>query len=212
MKKDNEKLNKIKELYNKYKEAKKDPRKKAGMKLLGYFIFFFIIALIANIASNIEQTNTYNKTTTTTTTTKVIDSYVEKQKDLLIDKYKINYEIKFNNEVYSINGNIENNILNGYLENNNTIKKITIKNNMIYEIKDNEEIIFEVDFNINNLNLDDIINTIKQTSAFIKEKDNIKTYLYELDSKKIYINCNNEYIENIKIEEISNIYNLNFEK
>ena len=212
MKKDNEKLNKIKELYNKYKEAKKDPRKKAGMKLLGYFIFFFIIALIANIASNIEQANTYNKTTTTTTTTKVIDSYVEKQKDLLIDKYKINYEIKFNNEVYSINGNIENNILNGYLENNNTIKKITIKNNMMYEIKDNEEIIFEVDFNINNLNLDDIINTIKQTSAFIKEKDNIKTYLYELDSKKIYINCNNEYIENIKIEEISNIYNLNFEK
>ena len=63
-----------------------------------------------------------------------------------------------------------------------------------------------------NLNLKDIINTVKQSSAFIKEKDNIKTYLYELDTKKIYIESIEEQIVSIKIEEENNIYTMNFDK
>lgn len=42
----NEKGNKkeqIKELYSKFKIAWADPRKKAGIKLLGYLIFFIIL-------------------------------------------------------------------------------------------------------------------------------------------------------------------------
>ena len=211
MKKDNEKINKIKELYNKYKEAKRDPKKRAGMKLLGYFIFFFIILLIAAISNNIKQTNiTTNTKTTTTTTTKAVDKYVEKQNKLLIDKYNINYVIKYNEKEYKINGNIENNIINGYLEDNN-IKKIIIKNNEIYEISNNLENIINVDFNKEYINLENILNEVKKTSAFIQEKDGIKTYLYEFDTKKIYIKCNEENIINIKVEENSNIYTMNFD-
>ena len=207
MKKQNEKVNKLKELYNKYKEARRDPRKKAGMKLLGYLIFFLIIILIANISNELDKT-TNNNIITTTTTTKVVDSYVEKQNDLLANKYNINYEIKYNDTIYKINGILENNIINGYLEKDNEIKKITIKNNKIYE----NDIVLEIGFNIENLNLNNIINTIKQTSSFIKEKDDIKTYLYELDEKNIYIECNNEHIINIKIEEDKNVYIMNFDK
>ena len=205
MKKNNEKINKIKELYNKYKEAKKDPRKKAGMKLLGYLIFFLIIALIANISNEFDSKNTPIKTTTTT---KIVDSYVEKQNDLLTNKYDINYEIKCNDIIYKINGSLENNIINGYLEKDNEIKNIVIKNNLIYE----NDVVLENEFNVDNLNLNNIINTIKQTSAFIKEKENIKTYLYELDSKKIYIDSNEDQIISIKVEESKNVYMMNFDK
>ena len=99
-------------------------------------------------------------------------------------------------------------MITGYLEKDGTIKKITIKNNVMYE---NDEVI-ENEFNIDNLNLNNIINTIKQTSAFIKEKNNIKTYLYEFDSKNIYIECNEEYINSIKVEENNNVYTMNFDK
>ena len=210
MKKNNDKLDKIKNLYLKYKEAKKDPRKRAGMKLLGYFIFFLIIVLIANIGNEFNTTNT--NMNTTTTTTKVVDSYVEKQNDLITSKYNIDYEITFNDKIYKIKGNLENNIINGYLEIDNEIKKITIKNNTMYELKHDEEIILENLFEVNKLNLSTIINTIKKTSAFIKENDEVKTYLYELDNKKIYVECNNEHIINIKIDESNNTYNMNFDK
>jgi len=209
MKKDNE-INKVKELYNKYKEAKKDPRKKAGMKLLGYLIFFLLIALFANISNDISKTNE-NFKPTTTTTTKVVDSYVEKQNNLFTNKNNINYEITYNDKKDIIKGTLENNIINGYLENENIIKKIIIKNNSIYEINNNEETELEVEFNVNNLNLFNIINSIKQTSAFIKEKEDIKTYLYELDNKKIYVESNKEQIFNIKIEEENEVYSLSFD-
>jgi len=207
MKKNNEKVNKLKELYNKYKEARQDPRKKAGMKLLGYLIFFLLIALIANISNEFDNNQTSIKHTNTTTT-KIVDSYVEKQNDLLTNKYNINYEIKYNDIVYKINGILENNIINGYLEKDNEIKKIIIKNNVIYE----NEVVLETEFNVDNLNLSNIINTIKQTSAFIKEKEDVKTYLYEFDNKKIYIECNEESIVNVKVEEENNIYMMNFDK
>ena len=57
-----EKNNKYKELYLKLKEAWKDPQKKAGIKLLCYFIFFFIFAILVRVSSNMEITNT-NKDT-----------------------------------------------------------------------------------------------------------------------------------------------------
>jgi len=210
MNKNSEKINKIKELYNKYKEAKKDPRKKAGMKLLGYFIFFLLIALIANISNEFNKTSNMIDTKITTTTTKVIDSYVEKQNDLLVNKYSINYEITYNDKIYKINGILQNNVITGYLEINDEIKKISLQNNIITVISSNEPL--EVEFDINNLNINNIINTIKQNSAFIKDKENIKTYLYELDNKKIYVECNEEQIIAIKIEELNNKYILNFEK
>lgn len=211
MKKDNEKgkINKLKEFYNNYREARKDPRKKAGMKLLGYLIFFLIIILIANISNELQKSNTPIKDNNTTTTKKV-DRYVEKQEDLLSNKYNINYTISYNNKIIVINGTIENNIITGYLETESIIKKITIKNNILYDEKEGSEL--EIDFDINNLDLNRIINSIKQTSAFINEKDNIKTYLYELDNKKIYIECNEEYIVNIKVEENENIYTMVFDK
>ena len=72
-----------------------------------------------------------------------------------------------------------------------------------------------VDFNINYINLEYILNIIKQNSAFIQDKDNIKTYLYEINNNdlltKIYINVSEENINNIEITELNNSYNLKFD-
>lgn len=212
MKKD--KQGKIKELMNKYKEAKKDPRKKAGMKLLGYFIFFIILALLANIAGIIENSNSNNKIKITTTTTKAVDKYVEKQNKLITDKFNINYEIKYNDTIYKINGTLENNIINGYLEDVDNIKKIVIKNNVIYEIKNEIENELEVIFNINYINVEYILNVIKQSSAFIEDEESTKTYLYEIKNDittNIYVKTNEEYIEEIIINEDNNEYKLIFD-
>ena len=204
------KVNKVKELYNKYKEAKKDPRKRAGMKLLGYFIFFFILMLIAGISNNFSSNkNSIINTVTTTTTTKVIDSYALKQNKLLRDKYNINCHIKYELNEYKINGIIDNNIIEGYLEENSNIKKIVIKDNIIYD--SNNQIELNYNFNKNYIDLKYIINLIKQSSAFIQDKDDLKTYLYEIDNIKIYIKTDVENIKSIDIYEGENSYLLYFD-
>ena len=104
----------------------------------------------------------------------------------------------------------------GQIETNNTIKNIIIKNNELYEINNNEEILLNYEFNKNYINIEYILNEIKQNNAFIQEKENIKTYLYEIENDnenitKIYVKCNEENIKEIKINELDNEYILNFE-
>ena len=173
----NEKENKkeqLKELYSKFKIAWADPRKKAGIKLLGYLIFFIILLLFASITSHMNKYTSSNTKTTTTTT--VQDKYNDKQKKLLTNKYSINYVININNIEYKINGTIENNIVNGYLETPIGIKKIVFKENNFYEINNEQEILLENELNKNLIDLEYIINLIKQNSAIISDKEDKKTY------------------------------------
>ena len=205
-------FNIIKESYNKYKEMKKDPRKKAGLKLLGYLIFFIVLILLSIISNGLNKNSVFTNNTTTTTSKVIVDKYVEKQNKLMEDKYFINYEITHNNINYKINGTIENNIVDGYLESIDVIKKIVIKNNNIFVIENGIESNLEVLFEVNYLNIENLINLVKQNSAFIQEKEDVKIYLYEIENKKIYITSGKEDIITIKIEDDLNVYILNFDK
>lgn len=210
----NEKDNKkeqIKELYSKFKTAWSDPRKRAGIKLLGYLFFFIILFLFAAITSNINKYKTTASQTTTTTIT--IDKYNEKQKSLLTNKYSINYVININNIEYKINGTIENNIVNGYLETPIGIKKIVFKENNLYEINNEQEILLESELNKNLIDLEYIINLIKQNSAIISDKEDKKTYNYNIDNLglNIIVTTNEENITQINITEATNTYILNFD-
>lgn len=203
--------NSFKEKYSKFKEAWSDPRKRAGIKLLSYFIFFFVFILFAGIINNIESRNNI-KSSNTTTTTLLIDKYNDKQKKLLIDKYNISYVINIGVNEYKINGTLENNIVNGYLELVSGIKKIVIKDNFIYEITNNEEVIYESELNINYLNLGNIINLIKQNRSIITDSEKIKTYTYDIDDvNKIVVSTDEKDITNIKIEDELSKYNLSFD-
>lgn len=210
----NEKDNKkeqIKELYSKFKTAWSDPRKRAGIKLLGYLFFFIILFLFAAITSNMNKYKTTTSQTTKTTIT--IDKYNEKQKSILTNKYSINYVININNIEYKINGTIENNIVNGYLETPTGIKKIVFKENNLYEINNEQEILLENELNKNLIDLEYIINLIKQNSAIISDKEDTKTYNYNIDNLglNIIVTTNEENITQINITEATNTYILNFD-
>ena len=210
----NEKENKkeqLKELYSKFKSAWADPRKKAGIKLLGYLIFFIILLLFASITSHMNKYTSSNTKTTTTTT--VQDKYNDKQKKLLTNKYSINYVININNIEYKINGNIENNIINGYFETPNGIKKIVFKENNLYEVNNEQEILLETEINKNLIDLEYILNLIKQNSAIISDKEETKTYTYNIDNLglNIIVTTNEENITQINIKESINPYILNFD-
>lgn len=207
--------NKMDEFYNNFKETWSNPRKKAAIKLGGYFIFFFVLLLFAAIANNMDSGIEYvQSNTTNTTTTEVIDKYITKQNDLLTSKYNINYVIKVNNIEYKINGSMENKILTGYLEKTDEIKKIVFKDNILYEIKNNEEVLLETEINKDYININYIINLIKQSSAIIETVENGKNYSYDLSeiNTSIIVKTNDVAIDEINIVNGEDQYCLNFDK
>jgi len=184
MKKNNKKYYlKIKEFINKFQEAWKEPRKKAGIKLLSYLIFFLLFLIIASIGTNIKTEQ--KPITTTTTTTKKKETFYEKQKIFLENNHSINYEIKINDTTYKINGTLKDNIIEGYLEELSGIKKIIIKDNNIYEIKNNTESILQTNLNMNKLNINYILDILKNNSAYINNAGDTTTYQYIINMEDI---------------------------
>lgn len=211
MKKDN-KVD-FQEIYSNFKEAWKDPRKKAGIKLLGYFIFFFILILVSAIMNNIDNNKSSSNDVSTTITTTETDKFIDKQNDLLTNKYSINYVINVNSVEYKINGNIENGIVYGYLESIDDIKKIIIKDNNIYEVSNSEEIILELDINKDFVDVNYIIDLIKQNSALIESVEDGKNYSYNINdiNAKIIVYTSETSITQISIVSDVNSYLLSFD-
>lgn len=210
----NKKDSKIKSFYNYLKEAWKDPRKKAGIKLLSYLIFFIILFLLAFITNQINKTNN-NINKEQDKTTKVTDTYINKLNSLLTDKYNIEYTLNNEEKVLKIDGVLNDNQINGYLEYNNTIKKIIIKDNNVYEIVNDVENIINLDYDISLLNLNDLITLLKSNSPIKEVKDNIGKYTYNVIYKDISLNIvvsMEDYIKEIDITNETLKYNLIFDK
>lgn len=210
----NKKDSKIKNFYNSLKEAWKDPRKKAGIKLLSYFIFFIILFILAFITNQINKTNN-NLNKEQDKTTKVTDTYINKLNSLLTDKYNIKYTLNNEEKVLKIDGVLNNNQINGYLEYDNTIKKIIIKDNNVYEIVNDVENIINLDYDMSLLNLNDLITLLKSNSPIKEVKDNISKYTYNVIYKDISLNIvvsMEDYIKEIDITNEILKYNLIFDK
>ena len=207
--------NKIKVFFNKLKEAWKDPRKKAGIKLLSYFFFFFILLLLTAITNYISYTNKDNVNNDTKTEEKIDNTnFINKQNKLLDNKHSINYTVTINNIVYKINGLLENNIIEGYLENDNNIKKITIKDNKIYELIDGIETELDNVINCNYINIEYLLDIIKDKNAIIENKDEVKNYKYNFidngNNLNIIFSTDKDKINKIDINLDNEEYILNF--
>ena len=75
----NKEKSKIEEYLSNLRKAWKDPRKKAGIKLLGYLIFFIIFFILVAITNEIKRYDKpINNDKKTTTTTKITDNYCKK--------------------------------------------------------------------------------------------------------------------------------------
>ena len=206
---------KLKECYNKLKEAWAIPQKKAGIKLLAYFIFFLIFFLIAGIVNRIGATNKIYSEEKTTTIQINEDKYTDKQKKLMNNKQNVNIVIKINDIEYKINGFYESNNISGYLEINDNIKKIIIENNKLYEVKNNENVEYNTDINCNILNLENIFDILKNSKTIIERNDKDTNYYYTSNISdveyniKVYTNENDIY--KIEIVNDNSKYILNFD-
>ena len=210
---ENEKKGKLNGLINWFKEAWKNPRKKAGLKLLGYLVFFivfFTIAAIGNMSNNVVY---YEKTPTTTTLDTQAYSY--KQKLLLENKHFINYDITVGENVYKINGSIIDSVLDGYLETNEGIKKIKLENNVLYDSSSGENNIIESNINVNFIDIKTIINKVASNRAYIENKEEEKIYTYNItvdNIKCVYkVYTDKDSIYKIEITNEGSNYVLNFD-
>ena len=143
---------------------------------------------------NKEQTKTY---------TEIINT-------IDFDNCDIVYNITSSNFIYKIERKIKDNILNGYIESNDTIRKITLKDNTFYQIINNIEYTDEE----LNLNLEqtfmmpkNIVGLVSNESAYINKGIEDTTYLFNIN----FNNQNYEIKLILNLETITNIYVTNNE-
>lgn len=211
-----EKNNKYKELYLKFKEAWKVPRKRAGIKLLGYLIFFFIFAIMVRVTSSIELSDVDKNTTKKEVIKENLESFREKQNNLLDNNHNINYEINIGDLVYKINGDLKEQIIEGYLESNEGIKKVILKDNLLYDVTTGVDVVVDLGIEMSKLDINYLVNIMKTNDAYIENKDNIKTYQYAINindnENTMVVYTNEKNIEKIVITDLSSEYILIFDK
>lgn len=211
-----EKNNKYKELYLKFKEAWKVPRKRAGIKLLGYLIFFFIFAIMVRVTSSIELSDVDKNTTKKEVIKENLESFREKQNNLLDNNHNINYEINIGDLVYKINGDLKEQIIEGYLESNEGIKKVILKDNLLYDVTTGVDVVVDLGIEMSKLDINYLVNIMKTNDAYIEETDNIKTYQYAINindnENTMVVYTNEKNIEKIVITDLSSEYILIFDK
>lgn len=198
------KKNKLKEYIKKFKEIWSYPRYRAIIKLSLYGIMFLIIIIMANISSGINNEEKNNT-----------KSFTEILNATNLENSAIEYNIKVNGIEYKIEGQIKNNVLTGYIENNDNIKKIKLENNTIFNIGNNSEII---DQELNNLLIKDfllpkkIIELINNETAYIEKNATNIFYTYEIihnsNQYEIKLTTNLEVFDNISIKNSNTEYNL----
>jgi len=217
MKKQTKGIEKLKNIINYIKEAWKNPRKKAAIKLFGYFLFFLSIFVIAGIGNSmkLESINANKVNGEEEVEVDSGESYSDKQNYLKNNNHNVNYEIKINDNVYKIEGTIKDGILEGYLEETTGIKKIILKENVLYEIKNGNEIPLVYEINLNKIDLNYLVGIFEQNNAYIDTTNKEKNYQYAITindiENRIIVYTNENSIYKIVITDNISEYILNFD-
>lgn len=190
---------------------------KSFVKLMGYFIFITAL-LIAVAVINPENNMPSLDNETTTTTDKETLTYKDVLENVYKNEHKLKISIVANNINYKIEATNKNNVLTGYLETIEGTHKFKIQDNIIKEIKLNNEVdnpdLFkdvDVDFIIpaNMVNLLVAIKSVKQV------KDDITTYTYDLTKNgstyKVTTYVSNDTLNKIEIANEVNKYEIVYE-
>lgn len=164
--------------YRKFKEMRKDPRKKAITTLILYFIFFAVMFSILGIVTLIEEKDSNKKST---------DNFLEPLK--FISNYSYNYEITINDEKFIAEGKRYYN--QEYIELNDE-KYFIIGSNFFKLVDGNLETVDENPFVVDILKFrpDKIYEYINNSNEFISSNDSGQ---YALDLKK-FLSLNNEFL------------------
>ena len=170
------KKNNLKKYWKILKENWKIPRFRAIIKLSLYAIMFLMIIILVRIGNDTANMDkkTENKVS--------YNDIIKNTKEL---KYKLSYKLSNNSNICTIDGDIEDNILTGYITCNNQIKKIQVKDNEIYNVNSNssdEELnnIFEGIFLLPN----NIIELVNNEKSYIEKNEDSSKYLYKVNWKE----------------------------
>lgn len=205
------KENNVTIMIDKFKEMWAIPQKRAGLKLLGYLVFFVVFLFIASVGSRMEKNNYVPSSSTTTTTTVDVDSYTYKQKQLLENKHFVNYEVKMGDTLYKISGSLSDGILDGYLESVDSIIKIKLKDDILYEVVKGNDVILESDINKDFINIKYIFKVISGARVFKETEGENRIYSYNMNNNVIKVSLNTEKIYKIEIIGDSFSYILSFD-
>lgn len=179
---------KKKNFFTKLKEAWRNPHKKAGIKLLIYLIFFIVLISLTMISRGINDIKKELNKVNNDAVDNNDDKYVDKQNKILNNKNNINIVIMINDFEYKINGVLENNIINGYFENSEGIKKIVIRNGVMYEIVDNNEEVFNTVIDCSLFDFKKMFDVIKNNNSIIQNIDGNKNYTYNINRDNSVLN------------------------
>lgn len=214
----------------KINEMKKTPKGAAIVKLIGYIIFFVLLALFCLISSliasvtpskNSEPAKKEPITEPVDEPTKDLDIYnlnikglISLEQKILNNNYRYNYEITINEEKYIFNGNHSKDSDTGYKESNTGIIKYFIDNTGIYQETTSELILITSIYDNLNANYFDLsylfglINTLDMTKDL--ECDCVYPVYKLEDNENIYqISLENNQINSINIISKNNEYNYN---
>lgn len=200
------------ELFKKY--YKEVPKFKEFVNSAGTIlgVFLFCIILIATVNINKSE-----KKTKTATTTQVTVKYQD-MLDGLLDNKEANMNITINDNKYIINSRYGNNILTGTLESIDGTYKFKIKEDNIYEIRLDEEIVNNElfkDINTSIINNSLLVNILRNNTGIKIDQDNKLMYKYD----KVNINditysieviINNNSVANININNDTISYVINY--
>lgn len=188
---------------------KNNPPFKALVKLSLYFILFFVIILVVALSETPSNNPNTNKNSQESTEPVEQKTYREILNETLVNNKVVKYEINIDNKAYLIEYILDDNNFSGTIETEEGITKFVYKDNIVYEIKLNEEIVNDGLFN--NLNFDyiniySLLSIISSNKALKMINDDETIYNYELDNTKISVSVKDDKIIKIDIGEESNLY------
>lgn len=166
---------------------------------LGFYIIFIIIFVLVIMISNYSKKNDEVEKSTTTTK-EVVES--KKYRDMISDLSNTKKELVIINDI-KINLDISANIT-GYLEMNDTIKKVIFKDNKLYEIIDGNEVLNETLTDPSFIDINNVVTYLFNNKSIRLVEENDTLYKYDLL---------NVYVNNDKITKVvvNNGYEINYE-
>lgn len=202
------KNSKLNEYIKYFKELWAVPRYRAIIKLSLYALMFFVLFLMANI---------YQKGKSEELVSEEKYTYTDIINNTNLNNLSIDYTIT-TSQTYTIDGEINNNILTGYIENNEILKKITIKENNIYKINSGIET-YDSELNTNLIGFfllpSNIIELVNDKQSYIEKTENQSFYTYNIlynnIQYEIKLISNLNKITNIEIKNEQVEYSLNFD-
>ena len=148
---------------------------------LGFYIIFIIIFVLVIMISNYSKKNDEVEKSTTTTK-EVVES--KKYRDMISDLSNTKKELVIINDI-KINLDISANIT-GYLEMNDTIKKVIFKDNKLYEIIDGNEVLNETLTDPSFIDINNVVTYLFNNKSIRLVEENNTLYKYDL--LNVYVN------------------------